>query len=76
MPQNIVEIRGAVGKMVEKITVTNEGDFRMVTVRFADRTAIHFTLRPRLEIVPELLDWKTGDGQLVKEYAVIHEQLQ
>lgn len=28
MPHNIIEIDGAIGKTVEKITVTNESDFR------------------------------------------------
>lgn len=73
MPHNIVEIDGAVGKTVEKITVTNESDFRTITVRFADRTAIHFTLHPRIEIEPELVDWTTGDGKAIKEYPIILE---
>ena len=73
MSHNIVEIEGATGKTVQKITITNEWDFRMITVRFADRTAIHFNLRPRIDIEPELFDWKTGDGEVLKEYAVVHE---
>jgi hypothetical protein len=38
-------------------------------------TEQRFTSRfgPRIEIEPELLDWKTGDGEVLKEYAVIHE---
>ncbi len=66
MPQNIIEIDGAVGKTVQKITVTNESYFRVITVRFSDQTAIHFTLHPRIEIEPELLDWKTGDGEIME----------
>lgn len=73
MPQRIVEVEGAVGKTVQKITVTNESYFRLITVRFSDQTAIHFTLYPRIEIEPELLDWKTGDGEIVREYDMIYE---
>jgi hypothetical protein len=73
VPQDIIEIEGAVGKTVEKITVTNESDFRNITVRFSDRTAIHFTLRPRIDVEPELTDWKTGDGETLREYAIIYE---
>lgn len=76
MPHNIVEIEGAIGKRVEKITVTNESDFRVITIRFADGTAIHFTLHPRIEIEPEFLDWKTGDGKALKEYPVIYEHVE
>jgi hypothetical protein len=73
MPHNIVEIDGAIGKTVEKITVTNESDFRVITIRFADRTAIHFTLHPRIEVEPEVVDWTTGDGEALKEYPTIYE---
>jgi hypothetical protein len=73
VPQNIIEIEGVAGKIVAKITVTNESDFRDVSVRFTDRTGIHFALCPRIEIEPELLDWKTGDGEILKEYPVIFE---
>jgi hypothetical protein len=76
MPHNIVEIDGAIGKTVEKITVTNESDFRVITVRFADRTAIHFTLHPRIEVEPELVDWTTGDGEALREYPIIYEHEQ
>lgn len=54
--------------------MTNESYFRVVTVRFSDQAAIHFSLDPRIEIEPELLDWKTGDGEIVREYDVIYEK--
>jgi hypothetical protein len=73
MPHNIVELDGVIGKTVEKITVTNESDFRVITIRFADRTAIHFTLHPRIEVEQELVDWTTGDGEALKEYPTIYE---
>jgi hypothetical protein len=74
MPHNIIDIDGVIGKTVEKITVTNESDFRLITVRFADQTAIHFTLHPRIEIEPELVDWTTGDGKLLRSYAFVREK--
>ena len=73
MPHKIIEIKGAVGKTVQKITVTNESNYRDITIRFWDQTALHFELYPRIEVEPELLDWKTGDGQLLKEYGTIYE---
>ena len=73
MPQNIIEFKDVAGKVIEKITLTNESDFRCVSLRFSDRTALHFTLHPRIEISPELMDWKTGDGKVLKEYPVVYE---
>ena len=73
MAHNIIEIEGAAGKTVEKITITNEWDFRMVTVRFSDQTAINFDIRQRIEIEPKLLDWKTGNDEVLRKYDVIYE---
>jgi hypothetical protein len=74
MPQKIIEFKEAAGKVVEKITVTNDTEFRAITVRFVDHTAMHFTLHPRIEFEPELMDWKTGDGKVLKEYPTVYEK--
>jgi hypothetical protein len=68
-----IDIEDATGKTVERITVTNEPDFRAITVRFADQTALQFMIHPRIEIEPELVDWTTGDGEGRKEYPTIYE---
>ena len=73
MPHKIVEVEGVAGKTVQRITVTNEFNFRDITVRFSDHTAIHFSIRPRIEIEPKILDWKAGNGEIVREYDVIYE---
>jgi hypothetical protein len=73
MPQNIIEFKDVAGKIIERITLTNGSDFRCVSLRFTDRTDLHFTLCPRIEIAPELMDWKTGDGKVLKEFPVIYE---
>jgi hypothetical protein len=73
VPHRIIEIEGVAGKTVQRITVTNEHNFRDITVRFSDQTAIHFDIRPRLEVEPEMLDWKTGDGEELREYDIIYE---
>lgn len=73
MPHRIIEIGGVSGKTVQRITITNEHNFRDITVRFSDQTAIHFDIRPHLEIEPEMLDWKTGDGEILRAYDIICE---
>jgi hypothetical protein len=73
MPHNIIEFKEAAGKTVAKVTLTNELDFRAVTIRFTDKTAMHFTVQPRVEFDPELVDWKTGNGKPIKTYRRVHE---
>ena len=74
MPQRILEYPEAVGKIVEEVTFTNEKDFHMVTIRFADKTALGFHIKMRLEAKPELMDWKTGDGKSLKQYRMVRER--
>jgi hypothetical protein len=62
------------GKTVAKLTVTNEPDFRAITIRFTDKTAMHFAINARIALEPELMDWKTGDGESIKIYPVVHER--
>lgn len=76
MPHKIIEVEGVAGKTVQRITVTNEFNFRDITVRFSDKTAIHFELHPRIAVEPELVDWTTGDGETLKKYPTIYEHEQ
>jgi hypothetical protein len=74
VPYHMIDYPEVVGKVVAKVTLTNEDDFRCVTVRFTDKTAIHFELKLRLEVVPEFMDWTTGDGKSLRMYKTVREQ--
>lgn len=68
MSHRIIEYKEAAGKTIEKVTLTNEPEFRAVTIRFSDKTALHFSVNTRVDFDAELLDWQTGNGQLIKSY--------
>jgi hypothetical protein len=68
MAQKIHEYTEAIGKTVAKVTVTNESDWRNITVKFTDNTAIHFGIRPFIQIEPEHVDWTTGNGKILRSY--------
>jgi len=74
MPQRILEYKEVAGKVVEKVTLTNEEDWHMLTVRFTDKTQLGFQIKMRLEASPELTDWKTGDGKSLKQYPLVRER--
>jgi hypothetical protein len=42
MRQNMVNVEAIAGKTVEKVTVTDESDFRDISIRFTDKTGSHF----------------------------------
>jgi len=74
VPHTIHEYPELAGKTVSKVTVTNESDWRSITVRFTDNTAIHFSIRPFVQIEPEHVDWRTGDGKLLRIYPFVREK--
>jgi hypothetical protein len=71
MPQDIVKLRGMTGRVVEEVTITNASDFRNVSIRFKDKTALHFGFCTKLSIDSELVDWKTGNGRRIHEFPVV-----
>jgi hypothetical protein len=62
------------GKVVEEVTITNEPDFRDVSIRFKDKTALHFGFWTKLCIDSELVDWKTGNGRRTHKFRVVEEK--
>ena len=67
MPHRIHEYPEVVGKTILKVTVTNESDWRDITVKFTDNTAIHIGIRPYVQMEPEYVDWTTGNGKTFEE---------
>lgn len=74
MPHTIHEYSELVGKTVAKVTLTNASDFRSITVRFTDNTAMHFGISPFVNIEPEHVDWTTGDAKILRSYPFVHEK--
>lgn len=74
MAQLIHEYPEVVGKTVEKVTVVNESDWRNISIKFTDKTALHITVRSRLTMEPELIDWKSGDMKTMRSYPHVHEK--
>jgi hypothetical protein len=53
--------------------LTNESDYRSLSVCFTDKTALHVSVTPRLEFDAVLEDWKTGNLEPIKTYPRISE---
>ena len=74
MPHPIHEYPEVIGKTVAKITVTNESDWRNITVKFTDNTAFHVAIRPFVQMEPEHVDWTTGDARILRSYPFVREK--
>lgn len=61
-------------KTLDDVTVTNESDFRNVSIRFTHKTALQFGVSIALSIDPEVVDWKTGNGRRIRKFPIIPEK--
>jgi hypothetical protein len=74
MPHHIHEYPEVIGKTVAKITVTNESDWRNITVKFTDNTAFHVAIHPFVQMEPKHVDWTTGDAKILRSYPFVREK--
>jgi hypothetical protein len=66
-----IEFPQAKGKTIELVELSLAEDDYSITVRFEDKTALHFDVVPCIELSPKFEDWKTGELQVVKQWKPI-----
>jgi hypothetical protein len=59
------------GKVVKYIREDLSDSIPGITIQFTDGTSMTWCIRPRAEIEPELQDWKTGNGKILRRYPVL-----
>jgi hypothetical protein len=62
------------GKTVEYAEIFTSGEYHSITVRFQDKTALHFVIDPGFTLDTEYDDWKTGDLRRIKRWPLIHSE--
>jgi hypothetical protein len=60
------------GKTVEYAEIFTSGEYHSITVRFQDKTALHFVIDPGFTLDTTYDDWKTGDLRRIKRWPLIH----
>ncbi len=56
------------GKIIADIELSLSPEYRVVDIRFEDKTSLTFDLQPCFQVIPVLADWKTGDYKLLKQW--------
>ncbi|MCU1301523.1 MAG: hypothetical protein JWQ87_1807 [Candidatus Sulfotelmatobacter sp.] len=59
------------GKVVSFIRESLEDYGTLVVVEFTDQTALTWTVRPKVVLEPELMNWKAGNGKTLRCYPAI-----
>ena len=56
------------GKIVADVELSLSPEYRVVDIRFQDKTSLTFSIEPSFQVTPVLADWKTGDFKLLKRW--------
>jgi hypothetical protein len=59
------------GKIIADVELSLSPEYRVVDIRFQDKTSLTLDLQPCFQIAPVLADWKTGDRRLLKRWKPI-----
>ena len=62
------------GKPVDFVEVFTAGEYHSITVRFEDKTALHFVIDPGFILETEYADWKTGNWRPIKRWPLIRSE--
>jgi hypothetical protein len=62
------------GKTVEYVEIFTSGEYHSISVRFQDKTCLHFVIDPGFTLDTEYDDWKTGDLRRIKRWPLIHSE--
>jgi hypothetical protein len=56
------------GKIVADVELSLSPEYRVVDIRFQDKTSLTLSIEPCFRIAPVLADWKTGDYKPLKRW--------
>jgi hypothetical protein len=62
------------GKPVDFVEVFTAGEYHSISVRFEDKTVLHFVIDPGFTLETEYSDWKTGNWRPIKRWPLIHSE--
>ncbi len=66
--QRVQKFPVAKGKIVAEVELAISPDYNIIEIVFADKTSLSFNLESRVQIVPELVSWKSGSYRPVKRW--------
>ena len=68
----VLKLPQAKGKIVAEVELSLSTDYNIVEVVFQDKTSLTFNLEPCLQIVPEIVSWKSGSYKPLKLWRPVH----
>jgi hypothetical protein len=70
--QRVLKFPQAKGKIVAEVELSISPDYNIVEVVFQDKTSLTFNLESCLQVVPELVSWKSDSYKPMKRWRPVH----
>ena len=70
--ERVIKFPQAKGKIVAEVELSLSSDYNIVEVVFQDKTSLTFNLESCLQVVPELVSWKSGSYKPLKRWRSVH----
>jgi hypothetical protein len=70
--QRVLRFPNAKGKIIAEVELSISPDYRIIEIVFQDKTSLTFNLESCLQVVPELVSWKSGSYKPLKRWRPVH----
>ena len=70
--QRVLTFPTAKGKIIAEVELSISPDYRIIEIIFQDKTSLTFNLESCLQVVPELVSWKSGSYKPMKRWRAVH----
>jgi hypothetical protein len=70
--QRVQKFREAKGKVVAEVELSLSPDYNIIEIVFSDKTSLNFQIEPCFQVVPEMVNWKSGEYKPVKRWRPVH----
>jgi hypothetical protein len=70
--QRVHKFPTAKGKIIAEVELSVSPDYNVIEIVFDDKTSLCFNLESRVQIAPELVNWKSGEYKPIRRWRPVH----
>jgi hypothetical protein len=72
--QRVHKFPAAKGKVIAEVELAISPEYNIIEIVFQDKTSLSFNLESCLQVVPELVNWKSGNYKPIKRWRPVHSR--
>lgn len=61
-------------KVIRGVELSSDLEYFGLTITFQDKTALNFTIEPRVAVFPVLADWTDGEEKAIRKYKPVRSK--